>query len=80
VIRIGHVDGDVFDPRCSWLRHREITPGGAVLVRPDRFVAWRSLTANEEPRRVLEAALDQILGRSVTDRVRPRERSLTPSV
>jgi 2,4-dichlorophenol 6-monooxygenase len=80
VIRIGHVDGDVFDPRCSWLRHREITPGGAVLVRPDRFVAWRSLTANEEPRRVLEAALDQILGRSVTDQVRPGERSLTPSV
>ncbi len=78
-IRIGHIDGDLFDPRCAWLRHREITAGGAVLVRPDRFVAWRSLTATDEPRRVLEAALDQILGRSLTGQVHPRERSLTPS-
>ena len=24
-VRIGHLDGDLFDPRCTWLRHREIT-------------------------------------------------------
>ena len=40
-VRIGHVDGDLFDPRCTWVRQREIGPEGAILVRPDRFVAWR---------------------------------------
>ena len=39
-LRIGHIDGDLFDPRCTWLRWREIDARGAVLVRPDRFVAW----------------------------------------
>ncbi len=28
-VRIGHVDGDLFDPRCTWLRHRGIGPDGA---------------------------------------------------
>ena len=23
-VRIGHLDGDLYDPRCAWLRHREI--------------------------------------------------------
>ena len=43
-VRIGHLDGDLFDPRCTWLRHREITSEGAVLVRPDRFIGWRHAT------------------------------------
>lgn len=63
-VRIGHLDGDYRDPRCTWLRQREIGRGGAVLVRPDRFVAWRSLDAVAEPARELEAALTRVLGRS----------------
>jgi 2,4-dichlorophenol 6-monooxygenase len=39
-VRIGHLDGDYHDPRCSWLRHRQIAAGGAILVRPDQFIAW----------------------------------------
>ena len=50
-VRIGHIDGDLYDPRCMWLRRREIAPDGAVLVRPDRFVAWRSLSGSESPPR-----------------------------
>ena len=23
-VRIGHLDGDYHDPRCAWLRHRQI--------------------------------------------------------
>ena len=64
-VRIGHVDGDLFDPRCTWLRHREIGADGAILVRPDRFVAWRSLGAAEDPAAELAAALGQILARPV---------------
>ena len=64
-IRIGHLDGDLFDPRCTWLRHRGIGADGAVLVRPDRFVAWRSLAGSEDPRSELATAFGQILGRSL---------------
>lgn len=64
-VRIGHIDGDLFDPRCTWLRHRGIGPRGALLVRPDRFVAWRSMGESEDPAGELAAALAQILGRPV---------------
>jgi len=64
-VRVGHLDGDVFDPRCGWLRRREIEPGGALLVRPDRFVAWRSIGASDHPAEDLAAALQTILARPV---------------
>ncbi len=62
-VRIGHLDGDLFDPRCTWLRHREITSEGAVLVRPDRFIGWRHATMAPDPRAELASALSHILGR-----------------
>lgn len=62
-IRIGHTDGDYRDPRCTWARHRQIEAGGAVLVRPDRYVAWRSVGAVADSRNALTAALSQILAR-----------------
>lgn len=62
-VRIGHLDGDYRDPRCSWLRQREIGPRGAVLVRPDRFVGWRSMTDVADPAGALDAALSSILCR-----------------
>jgi 2,4-dichlorophenol 6-monooxygenase len=60
-VRIGHIDGDLYDPRCMWLRHRGIEPDGAVLVRPDRFVAWRSESAADAPVDALAGALTRIL-------------------
>jgi len=64
-VRIGHLDGDLYDPRCTWLRHRQIASDGAVLVRPDRFIAWRRLAGSSEPRAALAAALSQVLARPV---------------
>ena len=64
-IRIGHLDGDYRDPRCAWLARREIGPAGAVLVRPDRFVAWRSLDAAADPAASLATAFSQLLGRMI---------------
>jgi 2,4-dichlorophenol 6-monooxygenase len=64
-VRIGHVDGDLYDPRSAWARRREIKNDGAILVRPDRFVAWRSTTAAEDPRAELARALSQILARPI---------------
>ncbi len=62
-VQIGHLTGEARDPRCAWLRVREISAEGALLVRPDRFVAWRSAGASPAPEAALGAALAQILGR-----------------
>ncbi len=62
-LRIGHLDGDLYDPRCAWLRHRQIASDGAILVRPDRFIAWRQATASDDPRGALASAFSQILAR-----------------
>ncbi len=60
-VRIGHLDGNLYDPRCAWQRHRQIASDGAVLVRPDRFIAWRHQTGTSDPRAALADALSQIL-------------------
>jgi 2,4-dichlorophenol 6-monooxygenase len=64
-VRIGHLDGDLFDPRCAWLRYRQIATDGAILVRPDRFLAWRAPSACTDPQSVLADALGQILARPI---------------
>ena len=58
---IGHLAGDYLDPRCGWLQRREISPDGAILVRPDRFIAWRSMGGSATPNADLEQALEKIL-------------------
>jgi 2,4-dichlorophenol 6-monooxygenase len=62
-IRVGHLDGDYRDPRCAWLRRRGFGPDGAILVRPDRFVAWRSAGGDVDPERTLASVLGAILAR-----------------
>ena len=41
---------------------RSLGPEGAVLVRPDGFIAWRRQAAPPAPERELAAALDSLLG------------------
>jgi 2,4-dichlorophenol 6-monooxygenase len=60
-VTIGIDDADLVDTRFAWLRKREITRDGAVLVRPDRFIGFRSAGAVDDPLSVLTGALDQIL-------------------
>ena len=62
-VRIGHVQGDYLDPRCQWLQRREIGPEGTILIRPDRFVAWRCLGASQTPEIEIEGALEAVLAR-----------------
>ncbi|MBU6282183.1 FAD-dependent monooxygenase [bacterium] len=64
-VRIGHLGGDLLDPRCHWLRHRGIAADGAILVRPDRHVCWRSTGAAADPSRVLSGALARVLDREL---------------
>jgi 2,4-dichlorophenol 6-monooxygenase len=65
-VRIGHLDGDMCDPRCAWLRQRQIRSDGAILVRPDRFIAWRAPTTLDDARDTLAEALGRVLARPVT--------------
>jgi 2,4-dichlorophenol 6-monooxygenase len=70
-LRIGHLDGDLYDPRCAWLRHRQIASDGAIPVRPDRFIAWRHPAGTDDARAAVAAALSQILARPVDAPVIP---------
>jgi len=42
-------DRDYHDPRCAWQRQRQIAGDGAIVVRPDRFIAWRPRAAKANP-------------------------------
>ncbi|MEY3587628.1 MAG: hypothetical protein RJA47_224 [Actinomycetota bacterium] len=63
-VRIGHASGDLLDPRMSWTRLREHGSRGAILVRPDRFVAWRSHDEVNDPHGLLTGVLRQVLHRA----------------
>ena len=43
VVVIGSADAQ--DLYCAWARHREVAEAGALLVRPDGYVAWRHVEA-----------------------------------
>jgi 2,4-dichlorophenol 6-monooxygenase len=64
--RVGFGDVDHVDVRCAWLKNREITSAGAVLVRPDRHIAFRAAGAVIDPVAELSAAFGQILGKEAT--------------
>jgi 2,4-dichlorophenol 6-monooxygenase len=63
-VRIGVLSGDYIDIRCAWLKQREIGAQGALLVRPDRYIAWRSLGRVENPYAELRNVFSQILHRT----------------
>ena len=56
-------DGDLGDPDGNWHEAYGIDMDGAVLVRPDGHVAWRSRSSVSNPTETLRAALDCVLGR-----------------
>lgn len=54
---------DYEDVYFDWARRREISEDGCVLVRPDRFVAWRSQGIITNPEEKLLHVLKTILSR-----------------
>lgn len=61
---VGH--GGLRDEDGTWAQLYGIDPDGAVLVRPDGHVAWRSAAAGTEPHAELVRALHAVLGRATT--------------
>jgi 2,4-dichlorophenol 6-monooxygenase len=62
--RVGLGEVDLVDVRLAWQRNRAISPEGALLVRPDGHIAFRSIDAADDPLAVLTAAFNQILATS----------------
>ncbi|WP_329042205.1 FAD-dependent monooxygenase [Streptomyces sp. NBC_00178] len=61
--RVGLGKVDLIDIRLAWKRSRTISAEGALLIRPDGYIAFRSINADDDPLACLTAAFDQILPR-----------------
>jgi len=59
-IRIGH---DVLDPDGTWTKLLALAPDGAILVRPDQHVAWRSAGPTPDATAALADAFATLLDR-----------------
>jgi 2,4-dichlorophenol 6-monooxygenase len=62
VVRVGD-GGNYQDVDGDWAQRREVSERGALLVRPDNFVAWRAADAVADPTAELVGVLAQITGR-----------------
>lgn len=63
---IGHGQ-EYVDIRRDWFKQRGVGESGCVLVRPDRFVAWRSFEQPNDCKKKLRYVLDRVLFRVVLD-------------
>jgi 2,4-dichlorophenol 6-monooxygenase len=54
---------DFTDIYYDWARIREVEEDGVLLIRPDKHIAWRSMTLPEDPDRALRTALESLLSR-----------------
>ncbi len=55
----------VTDPYGEWAALREVETTGCVLVRPDRHVAWRSMSYTADSSRQFPAVIEQSLGQEL---------------
>jgi len=65
VHRVGSTE--LRDPAGRFTIDYGISPTGAVLVRPDGYVAWRARSLVGDPEVVLTRALSQLLGRTAPE-------------
>jgi 2,4-dichlorophenol 6-monooxygenase len=54
---------EVTDLYYDWARAREVAEDGVLLVRPDKFIGWRSMSLPGNPEQSLRSALQHLLGR-----------------
>jgi putative polyketide hydroxylase len=56
-------DDGIADPEAAWPAAYGVEADGAVLVRPDGYVCWRSRGDRGTPGEVLAKAFDKVIGR-----------------
>jgi len=56
---------DLADPDGSWVTTYGVEQDGAVLIRPDGHVAWRSRSRVNNPAQALHGVLASVLGETV---------------
>jgi tetracenomycin A2 monooxygenase-dioxygenase len=56
-------DGDLHDQDGDWHSAYSVTTSGAVLLRPDGFVAWRAISLEGDAGETMERVLRQVLSR-----------------
>ncbi|MFF4779854.1 FAD-dependent oxidoreductase [Streptomyces griseorubiginosus] len=54
---------EVTDLYYDWAKLRDTDESGALLVRPDKHIAWRSGSLPSDPEAALRGALSQVLGK-----------------
>ncbi len=54
---------DLGDPGGTWAQVYGVGRDGAVLVRPDGYVAWRVQEGSENAASIMDRALRRVLGR-----------------
>jgi 2,4-dichlorophenol 6-monooxygenase len=57
----------ITDLYYDWAKVREVEESGALLIRPDKHVAWRATTLPDDPQGALRNALAQVLGRAAIE-------------
>lgn len=62
------IGGDLADPDGLFLARTGLAAEGALLVRPDGFIAWRSREGAVDPTNVLNNVLAHVLGREALRR------------
>jgi tetracenomycin A2 monooxygenase-dioxygenase len=53
-------DGDLLDVENLWSAAYGVSADGAVLIRPDGFIAWRASSGAEQPEAVLRDVLERL--------------------
>jgi 2-polyprenyl-6-methoxyphenol hydroxylase-like FAD-dependent oxidoreductase len=56
-------DGELVDAEGGWQEAYGVASDGAVLVRPDGYVAWRSKSGSPRPKETLSAVFDRLRGK-----------------
>ena len=64
-VRAVGVGCEYHDVLREWTHQREVGDDGALLVRPDHHVAWRSMEMVDDPASALRTAISTVLGRQV---------------
>lgn len=54
-------DGDLVDPNNGWQHGYNMTGSGAVLIRPDGHVTWRSQAMVADPKELLIKVFDRLI-------------------